>query len=87
MTSQQKMIAYPDRREWALDGHEVTCIRIDYRFGFDCWWYVKDPDHENLLSVTIGTPFMLELPSGTVECTPEDTGTLISRRYNGGRLF
>jgi hypothetical protein len=76
MTAQSRMTAYSNRREWDLDGHEITYLHIDYRFGFDCWWHVEEPEHENLLSVTIEMPFTLELATGIVECEPADTDTL-----------
>lgn len=66
-----KMMENDDRREWNLEGQEVTYLHIDFRFAFECWW-----PRDNLLTVIIESPFEFRHLGRTVVCKPEDVNSL-----------
>jgi hypothetical protein len=67
------MKEYSDRRVWSFDGHEVTCLLIDYRFEIEIWW--ADRGRDNCATFTIEAPFILRGESEQT-CDPERTDSL-----------
>ncbi|MBS0263833.1 MAG: hypothetical protein JSS02_17985 [Planctomycetes bacterium] len=69
------MQEFDDRRVWALDGHEITRLSLDYRFSIEIWWR-EEATHDNRVTVTISNRFVLHRLGQQIEVNPEQPQTV-----------
>lgn len=69
-----RLTKHRDRREWALDGHEVTQLLVDNRFGLVVWW--KHRELDNVARFVIEGPFTILKGDQVHDCDPDNTASL-----------
>jgi hypothetical protein len=69
------MQEFDDRRVWALGGHEITRLYLDYRFGIVIWWD-EDAAPDNSVTIQIGNRFVLHRRGEEIEVNPEQIDTV-----------
>jgi hypothetical protein len=69
------MQEFDDRRVWALGGHEVTRLCLDYGFTIEIWWH-EEASPDNSVTIRIGNRFVLHHRGDQIEVNPEQIDTV-----------
>src|SRR5258707_382562 len=70
------MREFEDRRVWALGGHEITRLCLDYRFSIEIWWG-EEGSPDNNVTIQIGNRFLLRRGGKPIEIDPEQIETVV----------
>lgn len=69
------MREFDDRRIWAIGGHEVTRLCVDYRVTIEIWWR-DEASPDNYVTIQIGNSFVLHRGGAQIEVIPEQITTV-----------
>jgi hypothetical protein len=69
------MQEFDDRRVWALGGHEITRLCLDYRFTIEIWWH-EEASPDNQVTIQIANQFVVHRRGEQFKVNPQQIATV-----------